>query len=276
MIARVMEIYILHVCQHFNAVHGRHLPGMMPLCVAQDTLFWMYFERFEVRGIEADEGVRAFRNGYVPAVQRLREEGVTAEVFKQLQHFFIPVEFRECHAQLLVISPVTRTIQFFDSGVRDFGCRPVQIAMACILIDMLVESSLGGGENWFVPSQWKVRRDMGSVQRRPDKNCVLHCLTNAQSVAFGYDISSRCRSFANRRYRVAAELLNGGFEPHDGDVNSEFFYPVNAELLVAGSAEWHSYRDDKALRPLLEEHETLRMLDEYDSSIRGRSATGGK
>lgn len=253
LISRVSEIYMQHICAHINRIHGCHLPGQTPLLFATDARFHQFFVEKEYHGINVG-------NDYITSATRLQGMGITSQNFLSLHHFFIPVIYDGCHAQLLVISPLIRTIQFFCSGEHPYADNREEVyTQACILVESIIGEA-------FIPSEWLIRRDTGSKQGHT-QNCVVYVMMNAMSVAFGYDADFTGKSFRNARYRVACELLNHGFEPHDGDQGSAYYYPYLSMLRDVGDEAWLAYRRQECFVELVDDADVKMFLDEYDPSI---------
>lgn len=246
-----------NICHHINQIYGCHLPGQTPLLLATDARFHQFLEDKEYYegGVGGD---------YISSAARLRARGIDASAFMALHHFFIPIIYETYHAQLLIISPLTKTMQFFCSGEDPLADNREEVyAQACILIDSIVGDA-------FVPSEWLIRGDTGSKQGDTE-NCVVYVIANAVAVAFGYDTDFEGKSFVNARYRIASELLNGGFEPHDGYTRSQFYYPYMGGMGAVGSKDWIAYREQEHFEELVEEKDVKALVGEFDAHVWARS-----
>jgi hypothetical protein len=60
----------------------------------------------------------------------------------------------------------------------------------------------------FLPHEWKVRQGYCPHQYH-QRDCAIYTALNAMFIAFGYPIEYTRSDMLNRRYRMAADLLNG-------------------------------------------------------------------
>lgn len=125
---------------------------------------------------------------------------------------FVPVH-NQAHWTLIVVRPMDRTIEGFDS-----------LGSVCKhhvdLIKTWLEGELGGN---FVEEEWKVPTSSGSPQQTNGSDCGIFTLSTAKAVALGVDpLSYAAGDIPLLRMKVVAELMNGGLE---GD-----FAPLEGKL----------------------------------------------
>lgn len=122
---------------------------------------------------------------------------------KNLEHverIFIPVH-EGAHWTLLVVSPVLKTIEYFDSlgGSPD---KYVRNAKAWLAQEM--------GRAW-TEADWEVV-DSTSPRQDNGKDCGVFTVTTAKMVVLGVDpLAYGCDDIPLQRRRMVAELLQGGF-----------------------------------------------------------------
>lgn len=186
----VIEMCLFQVCQHVNEIRKRAAPGQTPACYLQSHKW----------------SKKLFKNkaGFV---ESLRDDGIDSTNFMQVEYFFIPMAMHypseDAHSQLLIISPLNKTIEFCCSGT-DFDCPSLgnrEIAEACRLLDSILGRD-------FIIHDWRVRRGQ-SPQQGATANCAIHTATEAMNTAFGYSKDYTGQDLLNKRKRLASELLAG-------------------------------------------------------------------
>ncbi|MCJ1470589.1 hypothetical protein MMC07_009235 [Pseudocyphellaria aurata] len=154
-----------------------------------------------------------YKNLREKGTQSVKRWATKAKIGKEnllkVKHVFIPVHHGS-HWTLLVISPMARTIEYFDSmgGPADSYVQNVKLWLA---------EELGKG---WKENEWKV--PTGSFGAGPKQtngsDCGVFTCTTARMVLLGVDpMSYGGEDMAVQRSRMVAELLNGGlngdFEP---------------------------------------------------------------
>ncbi|RAL60691.1 hypothetical protein DID88_010009 [Monilinia fructigena] len=245
-----------HYCRFARTLEGGDLAGDNPTkqklsCIVIDTqrLFW---DRSKGRLYLAD-GVKApvFLPQDFPKAWSLVQEAVDQyddETFMNLDYVFFPFEYQGFHTLLMGFAPKQRFCFHIDnSGTvnprpqpnNSYQSYPGVFAMH--LIEAVILEKFGekaDTANFPLYGEWERRMDHvkkhlrttdnspNAPRQRDACNCGVMTLTNAMNLAFGYDMSCfRGFHIANnpprvgKRMRVAAELLNGGF-------NKPFDYPL--------------------------------------------------
>ncbi|MCJ1369032.1 Smt3-specific protease [Loxospora ochrophaea] len=150
----------------------------------------------------------------------LREKGPTSvwrwakrarvggENLEDVERIFIPVH-QGSHWTLLVISPMYRTIEYFDSlggGKREFVDKAKE----------WLEYELG---ERYVEEEWKVLKTRGPLQNN-GMDCGVFTVTTAKMILLDVDpMSYGAGDIPLQRRRMVAEMMNGGF---DGEFRPEF------------------------------------------------------
>ena len=118
------------------------------------------------------------------------------------EYVFIPVH-EGAHWTLLVVCPVRRTIEYFDS-YHGNGKRHTD------RVKTWLKQELGAEYN---ANDWTVWDDAGSPTQANAKDCGVFVATTAKMIMLGYDPKKAydMDDLPCQRMRMAAELINGGF-----------------------------------------------------------------
>ena len=134
---------------------------------------------------------------------------------KNVEYVFIPCNPTKAHWTLVVVSPVRKTIEVFDS-MHGSSLEKVETTKKWL------REELGRS---YVDSEWTVVEDpqyrgRGKGPRQNNANdCGVFTVTTAKMIVLGVDpMAVSAGDMPLQRRRVVAELLNGGFsgdfEPH--------------------------------------------------------------
>ena len=127
---------------------------------------------------------------------------------KNVEYVFIPCNPSRSHWTLVVVSPVRKTIEIFDS-MHGSSLDKVNTTKSWL------KGELGRS---YVDSEWTVIEDpvhpgrgKGPVQNNAN-DCGVFAVTTAKMVVLGVDpMAVSAEDMPMQRRRVVAELLNGGF-----------------------------------------------------------------
>ena len=127
---------------------------------------------------------------------------------KNVEYVFIPCNPSKSHWTLVLVSPVRKTIEVFDS-MHGSSLDKVNTAKSWL------KGELGRS---YVDSEWSVLEDpvlpgrgKGPVQNNAN-DCGVFAVTTAKMVVLGVDpMAVSAEDMPMQRRRVVAELLNGGF-----------------------------------------------------------------
>lgn len=120
----------------------------------------------------------------------------------KVRHVFIPVNVAGSHWTLLVVSPLFKTIEYFDS-MHGSGNRAFKNAQAWLQATL---------KDDFVESEWKCLDKIGPRQNNVS-DCGVFTSTTAKMVMLGVEpMSYNHTDIPTQRRRIVAELMNGGFE----------------------------------------------------------------
>ena len=127
---------------------------------------------------------------------------------KNVEYVFIPCNPTRSHWTLVLVSPVRKTIEVFDS-MHGSSLDKVNTAKSWL------KGELGRS---YVDSEWTVIEDpehpgrgKGPVQNNAN-DCGVFAVTTAKMVVLGVDpMAVSAQDMPMQRRRVVAELLNGGF-----------------------------------------------------------------
>ena len=151
--------------------------------------------------------------GYSGVARWTRRPKIQGKALLPLEYVFIPVNASGNHWTLAVISPVRRTIEYFDSLHM-----PGQQEKVITLMKAWLKGELGDA---YHPDEWKVREDEGPHQGN-FSDCGVHTVTTAKLIALGIDpMAAPAEVMATQRRRMVAELLNSGFHG-EYEVDFEF------------------------------------------------------
>ncbi|KAJ5952587.1 Peptidase C48 SUMO/Sentrin/Ubl1 [Penicillium vulpinum] len=188
----IINAYLGLLVHYLRQSHGNLGPKERPHFHAFNTFF---YSTLRDKGYD---GVRRWAN-------RAKIGGVG---LLEVDTVFIPVH-ESSHWTLLVIRPVERTIEYFDSlGSR--GLRQVKT------VKQWLRGELGpkyNEEEWTVLPSVSSQQDNGS-------DCGVFLLTNAKSITVGIEPTAiGPQDITLLRRKIVAELMNGGlqgeFDPQD-------------------------------------------------------------
>lgn len=156
--------------------------------------------------------MHAFNNNFFNNLRAQGHEGVRrwtrrpkiqGKDLLPLEYLFIPVNASGNHWTLAVISPMRRTIEYFDSLHM-----PGQAEKVIDLMKVWLQGELG---DLYKPAEWTVREEDGPHQGN-FSDCGVHTVTTAKMIALGIDpMAAPAGVMATQRRRIVAELLNSGF-----------------------------------------------------------------
>ena len=126
----------------------------------------------------------------------------------KVEHIFIPVNSYDAHWTLLVVSPKTKRIAYYDSMHGSS-------AMHVKNIRTWIESEIGTEYNdreWRVVESYQSRgRGLGPTQRN-NSDCGVFTVTTAKMIMLEVDpMAISAEDIPLQRQRMVAEMLNGGF-----------------------------------------------------------------
>ena len=151
--------------------------------------------------------------GHKGVARWTRKPKIQGKALLPLEYIFIPVNTSGNHWTLAVISPIRRTIEYFDSLHI-----PGQPEKVIKLMKVWLKGELGDA---YKPEEWTVRKDQGPHQGN-FSDCGVHTVTTAKMIALGVDpMSAPAEVMATQRRRIVAELLNSGFH---GEFEVDFEY----------------------------------------------------
>ena len=152
----------------------------------------------------------------VESVKRwTRRPKISGKDLLKVEHVFIPVNVGGAHWTLLVVSPVWKRIEYFDS-LHGSSVAAIRNAKAWIKMEL--------GEAWN-EQEWEVVEDpalagRGKGPRQSNSSdCGVFTITTAKMISLGVDpMAITASDMPLQRKRVVVELANGGFhgdfEPH--------------------------------------------------------------
>ena len=144
-----------------------------------------------------------------------RRPKISGKDLLKVEHVFIPVNVGGAHWTLLVVSPVWKRIEYFDSLHGPSGA-VIRNAKAWIKMEL--------GDAWD-EQEWEVVEDEGlggrgkGPRQSNSSDCGVFTITTAKMISLGVDpMAITANDMPLQRRRVVAELVNGGFvgdfEPH--------------------------------------------------------------
>ena len=144
-----------------------------------------------------------------------RRPKISGKDLLKVEHVFIPVNVGGAHWTLLVVSPVWKRIEYFDS-LHGPSSAVIRNAKAWIKMEL--------GDAWD-EQEWDVVEDQGLFGRGKgprqsnSSDCGVFTITTAKMISLGVDpMAITASDMPLQRRRVVAELVNGGFvgdfEPH--------------------------------------------------------------
>ena len=194
----VINGYLDSVVDHGLQARG-HRRGETPRLHAFNSAF---YKNITERGVES--------------VKRWsRRPKISGKDLLKVEHVFIPVNVGGAHWTLLVVSPVWKRIEYFDS-LHGSSAAAIRNAKAWIKMEL--------GEAWD-EHEWEVVEDpalagRGKGPRQSNgSDCGVFTITTAKMVSLGVDpMAITASDMPLQRKRVVVELVNGGFhgdfEPH--------------------------------------------------------------
>ncbi len=144
-----------------------------------------------------------------------RRPKISGKDLLKVEHVFIPVNVGGAHWTLLVVSPVWKRIEYFDS-LHGSSVAAIRNAKAWIKMEL--------GDAWN-EHEWEVVEDpalagRGKGPRQSNgSDCGVFTITSAKMISLGVDpMAITASDMPLQRKRVVLELVNGGFhgdfEPH--------------------------------------------------------------
>ena len=194
----VINGYLDSVVDHGLQARG-HRRGETPRLHAFNSAF---YKNITERGVES--------------VKRWsRRPKISGKDLLKVEHVFIPVNVGGAHWTLLVVSPVWKRIEYFDS-LHGSSAAAIRNAKAWIKMEL--------GEAWD-EHEWEVVEDpalagRGKGPRQSNgSDCGVFTITTAKMISLGVDpMAITASDMPLQRKRVVVELVNGGFhgdfEPH--------------------------------------------------------------
>lgn len=197
-----------------------------------------------------------------------------------MRYLFVPVymapkgEDRPAHVSLLVICPVTKTLEFLDSENEPANKDYTHGLVGRIM--QWMSTFLDKSENLhvpqFIPEEWQFRDSRSRQQAKNSTDCGVYVLTQAQYMAFGYDYSQSEQqnwptnsgyslAYGQRRYRITTDLTGAGLPaPFFTFLNPQFrlnqienhqYYPILDTAPVLAGRTWRGYRSHPQFNTLL-------------------------
>ena len=144
-----------------------------------------------------------------------RRPKISGKDLLKVEHVFIPVNVGGAHWTLLVVSPVWKRIEYFDS-LHGSSLAAIRNAKAWIKMEL--------GDAWN-EHEWEVVEDpalagRGKGPRQSNSSdCGVFTITTAKMISLGVEpMAITASDMPLQRKRVVVELVNGGFhgdfEPH--------------------------------------------------------------
>lgn len=188
----IINAYLTVLVQYLRQTTGNTAPNERPKFHAFNTFF---YSTLRDKGYQ---GVRRWAN----------RAKIGGEALLDVDTVFIPVH-QASHWTLMVVRPVDRTIEYFDSlGAR--GVREVEVIKKWLLGELGTKFD---AEEWtFLPSV--------SSQQDNMSDCGVFLLINAKAIALGIEPTAfGANDTVDLRVKIVAELMNGGLHGP--------FYPVD-------------------------------------------------
>ncbi|KAJ5900903.1 uncharacterized protein N7473_004973 [Penicillium subrubescens] len=188
----IINAYLTVLVQYLRQSTGNTASGERPKFHAFNTFF---YSTLRDKGYQ---GVRRWAN----------RAKIGGEALLDVDTVFIPVH-QASHWTLMVVRPVDRTIEYFDSlGAR--GMREVEV------IKKWLAGELG---NKFDAEEWSFLPSVSSHQDNMS-DCGVFLLINAKAIALGIEPTAfGAKDTVDLRVKIVAELMNGGLHGP--------FYPVD-------------------------------------------------
>lgn len=197
-----------------------------------------------------------------------------------MRYIFVPVYMKPKredlpnHVSLLVICPVTKTLEFLDSDNKpaddDYTYGLVGRIMKWMSTFLDNPRNLDAPQ--FVPEEWQFRDSRSKQQEPTSTDCGVFVLTQAQYMAFGYDYSQSelqkwpvnagdSLLWSHRRFRITTDLTGEGvpapfftfFNPDFrlNEIQNHQYYPILDTPPVLAGRTWRSYRRHPEFATLL-------------------------
>lgn len=195
----IINSYLALLIQYLRAVNGNAGPSDQPKYHAFNSFFYSNLR---------DKGYDAVRRW-------AKRAKIGGEVLLNVDTVFVPVH-ESSHWTLMVVRPIDRTIEYFDSlGAR--GARQVNT------IKTWLHGELG---EKFVDDEWTFLPSESSHQDN-GSDCGVFLLTNAKAIALNIKPTSFGADHTRLlRLKIVAEIMNGGLT---GDFNPT---GMNGEVLL--------------------------------------------
>jgi Ulp1 family protease len=179
----IINAYLTVLVQYLRHSTGNTAPNERPKFHAFNTFF---YSTLRDKGYQ---GVRRWAN----------RAKIGGEALLDVDTVFIPVH-QASHWTLIVVRPMDRTIEYFDSlGAR--GVREVEV------IKKWLHGELG---DKFDPEEWTFLPSVSSQQDNMS-DCGVFLLVNAKAIALGIEPTAFGASdTVDLRMKIVAELMNGG------------------------------------------------------------------
>lgn len=183
----IINAYLTVLVQYLRQSTGNTAPNERPKFHAFNTFF---YSTLRDKGYQ---GVRRWAN----------RAKIGGEALLDVDTVFIPVH-QASHWTLMVVRPIDRTIEYFDSlGAR--GAREVEV------IKKWLRGELG---DKFDEEEWTFLPSVSSQQDNMS-DCGVFLLINAKAIALGIEPTAfGARDTVDLRMKIVAELMNGGLHGH--------------------------------------------------------------
>lgn len=197
-----------------------------------------------------------------------------------MRYIFVPVymppkrDNLPNHVSLLVVCPVTKTLEFLDSDNKpaddDYTHGLVGRIMQWMSKFLDNPSDLDASQ--FVPEEWQFRDSRSRQQEKKSTDCGVFVLTQAQYMAFGYDYNQsqeqnwptdtgRSLVSGHRRFRITTDITGEGvpapfftfFNPDfalNGIENHQYYPILDTHPVLTGDT-WRGYRSHPQFKTLL-------------------------
>ncbi|KAL1848669.1 hypothetical protein Daus18300_013539 [Diaporthe australafricana] len=235
-------------------------------------------------GVDAAEGPLA---GGRPLfyVADVENDGVpfanpSPDQFWMMRYLFIPVymppkkEGDTGHVALLAVSPATKTLEFLDSDNTPVDTNYTHGLVGRVMqwMSTFLDNPGDPDAPQFIPEEWRFRDSRSKQQNQTSTDCGIFVLTQAQYLAFGYDLSQAERQDwpaffqaalvnNNRRFRITADITGDGLpapffsflDPQYplSDIQNHQYYPILDTPPTVEGQTWRMYRDHPQFGTLL-------------------------
>lgn len=197
-----------------------------------------------------------------------------------MRYLFVPVYMSPKrddlpnHVSLLVICPVTKTLEFLDSDNKPANDDYTHGLVGRIMqwMSTFLDKSRDMDPPQFVPEEWQFRDSRSRQQNMSGTDCGVFVLTQAQYMAFGYDYSQSeeqqwpsnsdySLAYSHRRFRITTDVTGAGIPaPFFSFFNPEFrlnhtqnhqYYPILDTPPTLAGRTWRGYRKHPQFATLL-------------------------